>query len=185
MISFKHIIPDYFGAVLIGTALLFLSGCGSTPAINTEQPPAPSTEVLHISSFSVSGGLYGSSQSPLFKYQGLEDRITRELIFQLEGRGIEHQTTRAETNIYFFYLPAGAQSLPELPYSYTTQNQFFQNLPIDSLSGSQQLFVLDVVDPQNNQLVWRGYDVISSTKRDSLFAAVKPSVELILNYFPG
>jgi len=183
--SFNIIFLTKFGAASLGVALLFLSGCGSSSPINTDQSQTPSTEVLHISSFSVKGGLYESSQSPLFKYQGLEERIIRELIFQLESRGIEHQRTQPETTIYFFYLPAGSPTIPESPYSYTTQNQFFQNLPVDSLSKDQQFFVLDVVDPQNNQLVWRGYDIVSSTKRDSVFSAVKPSIERILRYFPG
>lgn len=172
-------------AALFSAALILLTGCGTTPPIDTQQAPGPSTEVMHISSFSIGGGLYESSQNPLFKFQGLEDRIARELRFQLEGRGIEYRNRQAETAVYFFYLPPNAESLPELPYFYSTKNNFFQNLPIDSLSANQQLFVLDVVDSQNRELLWRGYDIVPSGNRDSVFAAVKPSIELILSYFPG
>jgi hypothetical protein len=96
-----------------------------------------------------------ATDSPSMKWVQFQDRIDRELQQQIPEMGLSYSASRPDLSFYVYGLGARLAQEPVLEYQSTGYDINSDRIP--RLTGLDHgSLVLDIVDPKNRRLMWRG-----------------------------
>jgi hypothetical protein len=129
-------------------ALFLTAGCAGSQQLTIET-------VNEYDTYNTPTSRLLSSQDASFQWGQLEDRIQRELSQQVPEMGLSYSRTDAQLSFYTYGLTSSLAQQPILPYQATGYDAAGNRIPpLTELEANS--LVMDIVDPVNNRLIWRG-----------------------------
>ncbi|TNE74373.1 DUF4136 domain-containing protein [bacterium] len=125
-----------------------------------------------------------SKSDPLFSNLQLQERIKKEIKFQFENQGLKLTSNSPDSYLFYYFLDDSLKA-PVLPYQYGNLLPEQYSIDVDTLTGKQALFVMDLVDSGTMQLAWRAYAKITITPTDTLYKQLPLMIEAIVKRYPG
>lgn len=169
--------------------LLFLiPGMVACSTKSPELPENPSLEgktTRNYYTFAIGGALYSDPGDPLFKYLSLDERIRKEVAFNLSAKGIDYSSENPEFKVYYYFLHSFKNPLPILPYHITLAEASFQTIYSDTLQTNESLFITDFVELSTNTLIWRDHFKVIKDSEKTITQSIVDKLPLLLRRFPG
>lgn len=165
-----------FCQVGLGCATLFSTESTSNTPINFDQ----------YRQFEVKDVILSTSEDPLFSYPELQRRIHFELELELQAKALEKQETNPDLNIYFYYGARSEQQLTPLPYRINAQSDLFLSSKATQTRLNPNKLVVDFVDANLNELIWRGtVDLPVQSPISLTLMEVPKSIKKLITEYPG
>lgn len=125
-----------------------------------------------------------SSQNPAFSWPQFKERIEQEVSFVLPGKGLEKDTRSPDLLIYYYALVSTERNVPLLEYNigwaaepFITSGERFSDYP-------DHTFVIDFVDTNINQLIWRGSTALPFDQPDRLYEVLPKRIHSLIGQYP-
>lgn len=178
-----------------------LSACGASPAVNTEEQSN-----VDFSEFDTFAYLPAGDTDTSEYRTYLEDRVIREVNYQMENRGYqldpddpdllvlvktmfgqeERGDRRPVPSSYDYYSPDFFAIRPLRPAYYTQ----FNTIPrVSGYAGIREVdyiegtFVVDIIDASSNEIIWRGWSQ-TPVDRENLDSSINAYIDNIFDEFP-
>jgi hypothetical protein len=121
-----------------------------------------------------------SSQDPVFQWMQLQERIQRELQQQVPEMGLEYSSSRPELSFYTYTIDQRLAQTPVLPYQTTGYGLGGKRFtPLTDLSDG--VLIMDVVDPVNKRLLWRGHVALPLGNSEQTHTNLPNAIRVLLS----
>lgn len=137
-------------------------------------------------SFNVKDVILSTSEDPLFSYPELQRRIRFEVERELQAKALEKQSINPDLNIYFYYGSRSKEQLTPLPYRINAQSDLFLSSKATQTRLNPNKLVIDFVDANLNELIWRGtVDLPIQSPINLTLMEVPKSIKTLITEYPG
>lgn len=177
-----YLLKRYFLPGLLCFLAIQFAGCK-----NSEQSTSKPPETVNYSQFTTFN--FGkphviSSQNPVFSWPQFQERIEREIKFSLPGTGLDFSGRDPDLLIYYFAIVDTREDYPLLPYHAGWAAKPFLSRGETFSQYVPHTLVIDMVDTNNNQLVWRGSVRINFDDAEQFYRELPEKVYSLLKQYP-
>lgn len=167
--------------VFLSAILLQLPGCKSS---DSAKRPPEAVNYSQYTTFNFGKPHILSSENPVFSWPQFRDRVEREIIFTLPGKGLDLSRGNPDLLVYYYAIVDSRTDPPLFPYRVGwAAAPFIRSGETFSRYGTNTL-VVDMVDAHSGQLVWRGSIDIPFDNPEILYKELPKKVYTLLNRYP-
>lgn len=166
----------------VALSLVLFTGCKSTEQAKSNAPRQ--IDYAQYQTYSFGDAIIVSSENPAFSWPQFSDRVKREINFVLPSKGLERTAAKGELNIYFYAVAETGRNRPLLSYQigwaaepFISGGERFDRYPSNTL-------VLDFVDSNINQLVWRASTQLPYDDQDKLYRVLAERIHELIQQYP-
>lgn len=165
---------------------LMLAGClfACSPSDNLRETEQPGFNYSQYRTYTIADPVPTSSENPAFEWLQLTDRIRSELNFILPTVGLDRSTKNPDLKVYFFLVAESDNRRPVIPYQVGWRAEPF-------LSGGERFteyppntLVLDFVDPNLDELVWRGSIHLPLENEQETYKVLSTRIKKLVQRYP-
>lgn len=164
----------------IGFSLI--TGCSSSDSYQKKTPRL--VDFDQYSTFYFPEPVVASSDNPVFSKPQLSERVEQEISFILSNKRLDKSTRNPDLAIYYYAITESEVDITVLPYRigwaaepFINSGEILENYP----GGT---FVIDFVDVNMDQLVWRGSTQLPFQNTETLYRVMPDSIQKLLDRFP-
>lgn len=158
---------------------------GACSSSNSSQKETPRIiDFSQYSTFYFPDAVVPSSDNPVFKELQLSERVEQEISFILSAKNLDRTSQNGDLAVYYYAITQHEENGLVLPYRigwaaepFIESGEILENYSADT-------FVIDVVDPNMNQLIWRGSIGLPFQNSDKLFRVLSDSLQKLLKPYP-
>ncbi|MDZ7716236.1 MAG: DUF4136 domain-containing protein [Balneolaceae bacterium] len=170
-----------FLTFFIGIAIL--AGCSPAKQTTDENTPRQ-INYTQYQTYTYGDAIIVSSENPAFSWPQFSERVKREINFVMPGKGLEKVSAQADVQIYFYAIVDANRDRPLLPYQigwaaepFITDGELFARYPGNT-------FVVDFVDSNNNQLIWRASTQLPYDNQTQLYNLLPERIHKLIQKYP-
>lgn len=150
----------------------FTIACHSTRHSNPSEQK--SLDLSKYKTYSLKATRPADSEDPVFKWSQFEERVRRELNFLLPSIGLDPAARRPDLYVFFFTITDQAQ----IPIrTYESKQWEWDELP-------ENLLVVDFVEPNTENLIWRGWINLPFNDQDKTFEMLPKKLQQLVSEIP-
>ena len=165
--------------------ILLLAGCSSTrQSGDTQGPQYAQINYSNYDTFAFGEAMVVSPEQPEFRWLDFSDRVREELKFRLPSTGLDYTTRRPDLLLFFYSVISDNDQKPFFNYQLGPAADRFLARGESFDKYGKDTFVLDMVDVNRQELVWRGSTKIDYSNRDAIFKQIPVAVEQLLRNYP-
>lgn len=174
----------YLYGSLLMLAWIIAPGC-SPNAFNQLQSEPPRAEFGDYYSYDYGESYIVSSESPVLKSAQFSDRVRNEFNFQLPGHGLRQNSDTPDLLLYYYAIATDEPNNPIREYriGFLAERYMQQERRLDEYP--RNTFVLDVVDRNRNELIWRGSIAMNFDDPDEMYKNLSRKINALLERYPG
>lgn len=171
---------------------LLLWGCivlnitiGACSSSNPSQKETPRIiDFNQYSTFYFPNAVVPSSDNPVFKEPQFSERVEQEISFILSTKNMDQTSQNGDLALYYYAITQKKEDVPILPYRIGWAAEPFIESGEILENYSSDTFVIDFVDSNMNQLIWRGSVGLPFKNSDKLFRVLPDSLQKLLKTYP-
>lgn len=161
---------------------IVLAGCKSTDPSNQSSPRE--INYSQYESYSFADAIILSSENPAFSWPQFSERLKREIDFAMPGKGLEKRTANPDLHIFYYAIVDTNRDFPIVPYQIGWAAEPFITSGESFKEYSSNTLVVDFIDTNTRQLVWRGSISLPFNDKNQLYKALPSQIHRLLQQYP-
>ena len=178
--------PPVSTIFFVGAVMTVSIISGACKVLESGRPGSSKTiQYHHFDSYSFGEPLVISSRNPAFSWPQFSERIRHELSFLLPTQGLDSSGKQGDLVIYFYAVVQPVEQPPLVSYyigwaaePFVSQGERFERYPSNT-------FVIDFVDANTRELVWRGSTSLPFDNPDLLYELMPERLAKLIQRYPS